>query len=59
MINIHVGRKFARKSCDEILEAVLARYDAVAVQQSLNVIRVTEGAAIAGLNPSGVYLFGM
>lgn len=58
-INIHVGRKLARKSRDEILEAVLARNDAVAVQQSLNVIRVTEGAALAALNPGGVYLFGM
>ena len=61
-INIHVGRKLAGKSRDEILEAVLAQYDAIAVQQSLDVIRVTlktEGAALAALSPGGVYLFGM
>ena len=41
-VNVHCGKKLAGKSRDEILTAVLARFQNVeCVQQCLDVIRVT------------------
>ena len=61
-VNIHVGRKLANKSKDEILEEVLTKFDPVAVQQSLDVIRVTfrsEEDAVLARRENGIRLFGL
>ena len=61
-VNIHVGRKLAGKSKDEILEEVLTKFDPVAVQQSLDVIRVTfpsEEDAVLARRENGTRLFGL
>ena len=61
-VNIHVGRKLANKTKDEILEEVLTKFDPVAVQQSLDVIRVTcrsEGDAVLDRRENGIRLFGL
>ena len=61
-VNIHVGRKLASKSKYEILEEVLTKFDPVAVQQSLDVIRVTfrsEEDAVLARRENGIRLFGL
>ena len=61
-VNIHVGRKLTGKSRDEILEEILTKFDPVAVQQSLDVIRVTfssEEDAILARGENGTRLFGL
>lgn len=41
-VNIHCCKKLSSKSCDEILTAILEKFqNVVAVQQNLNIIRVT------------------
>ena len=65
-INIHTGRKLSGKSCDEILEDVFRafgdKFEVVAVQQCIDVIRVTFGseeAAVEALKEKGIRLFGI
>ena len=64
-VNIHTGRKLSGKSRQEILEAVLSRYNDYgihAVQQFFDLIRVTfdsEEAAVSVLKDKGVRLFDM
>ena len=64
-VNIHTGRKLSGKSRDEILEAVLSRfndYNVHCVQQFFDLIRVTfddETAAVSALQEKGVRLFDM
>ena len=61
-VNIHVGRKLAGKTSDEILEEGLSKIDPVAAQQSLDVVRVTfvsEEDAVLARRENGVRLFGL
>ena len=62
-VNIHCGKKLSGKSRDEILDAVLGKFQNVeAVQQKLDVIRVSfneEEHALAALRERGVRLFDM
>ena len=60
-VNIHCGKKLSGKSRDEILTAILGKFQNVeAVQQQLDVIRVSFNAeehALAALREKGVRLF--
>jgi len=62
-VNIHCGKKLSGKSWDEILTAILQKYqNVVAVQQKFDVIRVTfkgEEQALAALHEKGAWLFGL
>ena len=62
-VNIHCGKKLSGKSWDEILTAILGKFQNVeAVQQQLDVIRVSfnvEEHALAVLRQKGVRLFDM
>ena len=65
-INIHTSRKLSGKSREEIIEAVLRsfrdKFEAVAVQQCIDVVRVTFGseeAAVEALKEKGVRLLGI
>ena len=62
-VNIHCGKKLWGKSRDEILTAILQKYEnVVAVQQNFDVIRVTfkeEEQALTALHEKGVRLFGL
>lgn len=65
-INIHTGKKLYGKSREEILEAVLRffrdKFQGVAVQQCIDVVRVTFGseeAAVEALKEKGVRLLGI
>lgn len=65
-INIHTGKKLYGKSREEILEAVLRlfqdKFEVVAVQQCIDVVRVTFGseeAAVEALKEKGIRLFGI
>ena len=65
-INIHTGKKLSGKSREEILEAILRlfrdKFEVVAVQQCMDVVRVTFGseeAAVEALKEKGVRLLGI
>ena len=62
-VKIHCRKKLSGKSRDEILDAVLEKFEnVVAVQQCLDVIRLTfkeEEQALSALQETGVRLFGM
>ena len=64
-VNIHTGRKLSGKSCQEILEAVLSRFNDYGIhadQQFFDLIRITfdcEEAAVSVLKDKGVRLFDM
>ena len=65
-INIHTGKKLSGRSREEILEAILRlfrdKFEVVAVQQCIDVVRVTFGSeesAVEALKEKGVRLLGI